>query len=321
MSEKYKMINDPSFNCERADNVEEWLKIGREMIERKFPLQLDMELTTGCNLKCPFCVQGSDNPPKVVHMSFDLVNQMLLEGYENSLKSVKLQYRGEPLVYPQFKELIKLTKDSGIEVRFNTNGQLLNRDLAEVLISCGVHKVIFSVDSCIPSKYEKLRKGGKFITLLTNLMNLQLLKEREKSDKPLVRIQAVKQELNKVEIENNIYQDYFKVYADEIGIEDEFDFYDNKQDYTPLPKWHCEQLWQRLFVLADGTVIPCCAGIDYKEDKIYSVGNANTQSISEIWNSQKLRVMREVHRAGNSHAFEMCRKCRIRKYVVKKTND
>ena len=55
----------------------------------------------------------------------------------------------------------------------------------------------------------------------------------------------------------------------------------------------------------DGTVVPCCA--DY--DKIHPLGNANEQSIWEIWNGDPLREFRRQHGHGEAGDIKLCSTC------------
>ena len=312
---------DPSFECDQPKTEikdSKWEYNGKYMINNGFPLQLDIELNSTCNFNCIMCIQNYCKP-KAEYMELETVFDLINQGYENKLESIKLQYRGEPLIYPHLFEVIRRAKFNGLYVHFNTNASLLNELVIKELIFSGLDKIICSIDSMFPDIYNTIRENGDFQTILDNLTNLRFWKNIYKKNIPKIRIQAVKQELNKKEIEGGLYQSFWSLLSDSIGIEECFDLLDNTEDATELPNWHCGQLWQRLVILAGGEVIPCCGGIDYKADKIYSVGHIEKSTIKEIWNCNKLEKIRELHCEGNSHKIEMCRKCRVRKLVIKKT--
>jgi len=318
--EEINLCVDPSFHSDQPKTEiknSKWEHNGRYMINDGFPLQLDIELNTTCNYNCIMCFQRFCKP-KAEYMDFDMVVDLLQQGRENHLESIKLQYRGEPLLYPKFLDVIRLAKIYNIYIHFNTNTSLLTEAMGKELIFSGADKIICSIDSMFPDIYNKIRDGGNFQTILDNLTALRCWKTIYHKNTPLIRVQAVKQEFNIQELEEETYHSFWGLLADSIGYEEEFDFMDNSEDDTELPNWHCGQLWQRLVILADGEVIPCCGGIDYKDNKIYSVGNVNKELITDIWNSKKLNKIREFHCEGNSHKVEMCRKCRVRKLVIKK---
>lgn len=320
MADFTKLSVDPSFHSDQPKTEirdSKWEHNGMYMINNGFPLQLDIELNTTCNLNCIMCFQ-SKCKPKAEYMEFNNILDLIDQGKENGLESIKLQYRGEPLLYPKLIDVISYAKHVGLYVHFNTNASLLTKSMIKKLIYSGLDKIICSVDSIFPEKYNDIRIGSDFNTILENINLLKIWKYVYEKDTPQVRVQAVLMDLNKREIETNAYQNFWITLANSVGYEEAFDMLDNTEDNTELSNWHCGQLWQRLVILADGDVIPCCGGIDYKKGIIYSVGNIHHETVKGIWNNKKLNKIRELHCEGNSHKVEMCRKCRIRKLVINK---
>lgn len=318
---KRDMINDPSFTYARRAvedhfKTTNWYKNGAEMIDMGYPLQLELELNTDCNLRCPQCFQSRD-PLKKEYLPLEKIKDLIDKGSKKGLESVKLQYRGEPLLYPHLIEVITYAKAEGLYVHFNTNATLLTKEMSINLIKAGLDKIVCSVDGCSKETYNPARLRGRFENVLRNITILQAQKQVLGSKTPAVRVQAVKQQLNKEEIESGNYVNFWSKRVEEVGIERCFDFYDSLEDATPLPDWHCEQLWLRLVILVDGRVLPCCAGINFGDNIIYSMGNIYKETVEQIWNKKRLKIMREAHKGGMSHMFSMCRKCRVRKLVIK----
>ena len=319
MSEENLCV-DPSFRCpNRIDRINsKWVKHGQEMIDNEFPIQLDIELNNNCNFRCPNCPQSTENI-LIEYMPLSLFRSLILEGIlESGFESIKLQYRGEPLLYPQFIEALKFAKSVGVYIHFNTNGSLLTDEIINALIEYRVDKVIFSIDSSNPTVYNRMRKGGDFHKTFKNILKLYTEKLKRDSKYPHIRVQAVYCDDNKEEIDSGRYNNLFETVANEVGHEDMFDFTKPLEDKTELPNWHCGQLWQRLVILSDGTVLPCCGGIDHSRGVIYGLGNVRDNTLHEIWNSDDLQIIRYLHKKGESHEVEMCAHCKIRKYVVDK---
>ena len=72
----------------------------------------------------------------------------------------------------------------------------------------------------------------------------------------------------------------------------------------------CPSLWQRMFIHPDGIVTPCC--LDAKRNLV--MGNINENSISEIWNNEKYRKMRDLHRKGEYKKISECKNCSLANY-------
>lgn len=68
---------------------------------------------------------------------------------------------------------------------------------------------------------------------------------------------------------------------------------------------HCPRPWDRLRILVDGTVIPCC--ILYSQN----MGNLEETSFRRIWNGPLYRKLRQGFRESNKHLPMRCRHCRL----------
>ncbi len=93
-------------------------------------------LTTSCNLRCRHCwVAPSFSPGKPVpgeYLDVGLLRRAVAEGKALGLRSVKLT-GGEPLLHPRFVEIVDFLSAEGLEVLMETNGTLLNDNLARYL--------------------------------------------------------------------------------------------------------------------------------------------------------------------------------------------
>lgn len=282
----------------------------------KFPLHLDFETTTSCNLRCPFCFQSYD-PPQPQKLDFEIYTKVIDEGAANNLYSVKLQYRGEPTLDKRLPEFVAYAKESGIlDVMFNTNATLLTENLIYKLIGSGLDKIICSVDGYTKKAYESIRIGAKFETVLENIRNFQRIKKELGIEKPVLRVQMVDTPVNHPQIGN--YVNFWGGIADHVAIEDLEDYNIQEESYAFLPNFHCVQLWQRLLILADGDVLPCCRAIRGGTEKLETLGNIADASIKYIWNSKRMKTMRYLHESGVSHRIRMCRLCSLRRNIENK---
>ena len=148
------------------------------------------------------------------------------------------------------------------------------------------------------------------------LVNPIELKRLMKSEKPIVRVQMVDTPKNHHQIEE--YIKFWSKIVEHVAVEDMLDWKADEEDDTPLQDWACAQLWQRLVVLADGDIIPCCRATRGGNEKLMVLGNAHTDSIEDIWKGDKLRQIRELHQKGESHKIKMCRFCGMRKMIVQR---
>ena len=312
----YTLIKEapPNHSEEFLNYKCEWFYYPIFDIVKRAPIQLDIELNTYCQLKCPQCFQSFD-PPKAMDMDMDLYKKIIDEGVEIGVKSIKLNYRGEPLLSPNLLEAIKYAKQRGIlEVLINSNTMGLDIEMAKGLIDSKLDLISCSIDGYTKKTYNKIRVGGDLDKVIQNILGLISLKQLKGVCYPKIRIQLVKQVLNEAEIPHFI--EFWKSFVDEISIVDQKDYANEKVDKKELSNWFCCQLWQRLFILADGTVMPCCRAMKGGNEIRTNLGNVKDRKIEDIWQSKLMKEMRKLHFKGKSHLVPMCMRCGLRKEVI-----
>lgn len=294
-----------------------WDEVPKKKEVMDFPLCLDIETTTVCNLKCPMCPRTNmikkDLPFLIANMDFDLYKKIIDQGAKYNLPSIKLMYLGEPLAHPDVAKQIKYAKERGIiDVIMNTNGTLLIPEMAEKILDAGIDRIFFSFDSVDPKKYEKIRVGAKFDEVVKNIKYLCELKKK-KYPHVQTRASMVLMEGNKDEFEN--YKNFWKDTVDTVG----YGIYVEPlpdESYPEYKGFVCAQLWQRMFVRVDGQITVCCT--DYT--KQYVAGDAKKEKLYDIWHGEKYQFIRDKHKSGNYYDVEMCRKCHV-PYIEKIENE
>lgn len=283
-----------------------WKEYPEQGIVADFPLFLDIEVTSACNLKCPFCATTyRNNKIKKGFMKFELLKKIIDEGADNGLYGCKFNFRGEPLLHREIDKFVKYAKDKGlIDVYFNTNALLLTEELSKRLIDAGLDRISISIEGWTKEIYEKYRVGGSFEKVIKNIENLIIEKQKFNSQIPRIRIQSVAiQELLNYK---NEYLSFWKKYADEVSYLDYKEMKDKKKGI--VSKWICPQIWQRMAVFWDGAIVPC----NHDDDALLKLGNANIDSIKKCWQSEKLNYVREQHKQGLAHLINGCNGCYLR---------
>jgi radical SAM protein with 4Fe4S-binding SPASM domain len=81
-----------------------------------------------------------------------------------------------------------------------------------------------------------------------------------------------------------------------------------------LDNFTCPQQYQRLVIGADGLVMKCSNDEENKE----LIGDANKQTVHEIWHGEKMQAVRDLHKEPQGFMkSEVCRRC----YLPRLTND
>ena len=102
-----------------------WTNFAKNKIVSGYPLLVDIELASICNLKCPMCYTISDTFKKLVNtkrMEFELYKKIIDE-IAFKVPSIRLSLRGEATLNKNFVECISYAKKNGIkEVSTLTHG-------------------------------------------------------------------------------------------------------------------------------------------------------------------------------------------------------
>jgi len=157
-----------------------------------FPANVTIYPTFRCNQNCLMCMQTSSR--KTVHERppwYDPKRELPVEKWAaffdqiRSFRPILLIFGGEPLLYPQFKELIREAKKRRLWVHLVTNGTLLP-DLADFLVEQGVEGVAISLDG--PPAIHDLIRGvnGAFNLASAGAKALIEARRRQKKSGPML---------------------------------------------------------------------------------------------------------------------------------------
>ncbi len=137
------------------------------------PLELHLQLTSGCNLDCYMCHEHL-RPENARHgRGLRVLSPELLELVEREIlpysSRLHLGVGGEPMLAPNFLELIERAHARSQRIHLTTNATRIATDrVAEVLARC-VTTIEVSADGATAETYERVRGGASFARLLQNL--------------------------------------------------------------------------------------------------------------------------------------------------------
>ncbi len=136
-----------------------------------------MYLTTGCNLCCRHCwitptfVNGQPSAGDVVDCAvlLDVVD----EARQLGLRHVKLT-GGEPMLHPQFREVVQGIADRQLPMDMETNGTLIGADDAAFLAQVGrMNFISTSLDSVVPAQHDEFRgRKGAYEATVAGIKHL-----------------------------------------------------------------------------------------------------------------------------------------------------
>jgi MoaA/NifB/PqqE/SkfB family radical SAM enzyme len=275
------------------------------------PLCVDLETAASCDLACPFCFRQSIATPDKL-MREDVAYRILDQCAALGVPSVKLNWRGEPLLNPKLPAIVAYAKRVGIlETIINTDAVTLAEDKARALIDAGLDLLIYSFDGGTKATYERMRPGrfheNRFEDVYENIARFARIRGELGTSLPRTQIQMVltaethgEQEPFFQLFEDCVDDVSVKAYTERGGAVADLDdasragvqaFLDRHGMPSSTPYWRnregrlmvslgrlpCEQIYQRLMVSYSGSVSMCC----YDWGNEHPVGYVDAQAYEE----------------------------------------
>lgn len=281
------------------------------------PIEVVIEPTNYCNMKCPMCRRTQDNMIKrgLGFMKMPVFCKTI-DAIKGHAEAVDLYLAGEPLLHPDIIEMINYCGKQGLKGVMHTNATFLNEDKARAIIGSSLEILDISFDGATKETYEQIRVGGKFEQTLENIERYLRLKKAHKGRSPYTIIHMVYMEKNRREVDA-FFKKWRRAGVDEIRVMP-FNKTGLSEEGTALaaslkpdrtrktrPRKPCFLLWRFLVVHYDGTVVPCC--MDFVRQM--PVGSIMEKSIDELWNGPVMKRLRELHIGGRYEEAPLCRDC------------
>jgi len=286
---------------------EKWEKNPERLDCGSFPLHLDIESTSYCNLRCPFCATTYSHFENG-YMEWETFRAIIDEASEKGLYACKLNFRGEPLLHKRLGDFIRYAKDKGIlDVFFNTNAVLLTAERVEELIDSGLDRLTVSFEGFEKATYERSRVGAKFEEAVGNVEMLRAIRDAKGVSQPRIRVQTVL--LPELRDRMDDYVEFWKDRADQVSYNDLEPAADTVKEKIQLVEssWICPFPYQRMTIMWDGTMTACKNDYNGK----LALGRIPDTTIQDAW-VKELDTLRKKHRQGKAHEIEACGECPLR---------
>jgi MoaA/NifB/PqqE/SkfB family radical SAM enzyme len=289
--------------------------------------KLTIEITTDCNLKCMGC------PRTVAIENNNWTNRSIsLEKFKKILdhipftNMVTLHGIGEPMLHPEFLDIVKIAKQSGKFgfMKVTTNGITRSPDFMQKAIDAGLDQIWISVDSFDQIVAMQMRMGSNVEKLQRNI------KECIERNIP-IKISNVISRTNMYDIENlftllyelgnpTVYSQEFQDFGNDYGmlkmkdremvtktIERVRNKFPNISLVPPqftAPEGNiCMAPWSRPAISVEGYLTPCCTTFDPTH---FGFADISAHSFSDLW---KTEIVQDWLEKMYQNSIPMCNGC------------
>ena len=274
-----------------------WYLAPRLGIVTSFPLHVDIETASTCNMNCPMCYRRQLK--KTGQMDPALFRKAVDECAREGVYSVRLSWRGEALSHPRILDMIAYATARIKNVSFLTNAFYLTDEVVDVLVANKLKYLAVSFDG-LDGIYESIRHPAKFQDSYGRLENLRRRRDVSGGTQPQVRVCTI---WPAIKDDPEAYQKTMSAVADYCVYNPYINF------VGPMrikPDFICQYPWERIVLAFDGEG-QCCTG--WNADDIV-LGNLASMTIREMWHSRTMARVREIHRNQRRMELSSCRECR-----------
>jgi len=278
-----------------------------------FPVQIDFELNSSCNLTCPMCPISAESPkgkgPKT-WFDFETYKKLIDYAVDKGTKAIRLNYVNEPLIRKDISKFIFYAKNKGIlDIYLSTNGVLLTKEMAEMLTISGLSRIQISIDAVSHEVYNKMRPGGDLDKVKKNIETLRSVRENLGSLTPLIRVNFVKTEINEHELQS--FVDEWEDVVDAIGVQEfilppvsstKF----NVKSNAIQENFKCSIPFRLMVINNEKNVLPCCS---FWGESLSLGSLSDPNDLITYWNSKAMNDLRKAHAEGRGMEIPECRKC------------
>jgi MoaA/NifB/PqqE/SkfB family radical SAM enzyme len=137
------------------------------------PLYIAWQVTNECNLACLHCIEES-GPGKAFRDEFDSEQIFHFLKQVTDLEIPYLSFSGgEPMVHPQFFEMVEFVCARDAQLKIETNGHYLTTENCERLKELGVKAVQVSLDGASRETFNRMRVRGDYDVAIEGVRNLR----------------------------------------------------------------------------------------------------------------------------------------------------
>ncbi len=324
------------------EHLYRWLK-GEDIC----PIYIEISLSRGCNQRCIFCALDYLEY-KPIFLDKDTLKRFLRSIANKGVKSVMYAGEGEPLLHKDIFEFISYARDKGLDIAITSNGVLLDKKMANIILS-KLSWLRISLNAGTPKTYSLIHQTNQnYFGIVMNNIRQAVIIKKEKGYSCTIGVQSLllNQNYNEMErlteILKKIGLDYFVIkpysqhpksfnrlnvnYDSFLNLEEKLSKYsDNrfkvifrkqamKKSKEEKPYKRCLGFSFWSYLDSKGNLYACST---FLGNERFCYGNIYEEDFKKIWKGKRRkRIMRMMAKSWDTkNCRDICRLDEINRYL------
>lgn len=287
----------------------------------------NLELTNVCHMKCIMCVRTYKMARPQGFMDIKVFKKIIDEISGLNAPFIHedhfwLHHFGESLLHPEFDKMLSYCYEKGVKAGLSVNSLVMEKNIARRLIDARPNLLFFALDGHDDESFYEIRGvPNAYGKSKENILNfLELKKESGSKIKTVITMIDFPKNRDSIDRMYNYWRKMegidgvlLKPFTNWNGEVEKINSLVSESSKSSLinpvkkkrsGRVRCHSPWLRMSITWDGGVVPCCN--DY--DKKYVLGNLKDNSLTEIWNGEKMQQLRKEFISGNVEN-PLCKLC------------
>lgn len=275
----------------------------------EFPLLIDIEITSKCNLKCIMC-EHTYMKRKQESMTWNVFSE-IIEQSRPFKPGIRFIMFSEPFLHPDIISYSKQAKEAGLLLHITTNGTVITEAQIDQLLEIGLDSITFSMQGLTEKEYAYMRKNNKLPEITEKIKYIAI----KRQNKPHIQVSTtISNRDNKDDIEE--FKKKWSDYADlvTVGITSwtrvakmQPNIYNIagikpnvKREYLP-----CQDILTKMCIYSNGDFTVCCDDTE----GIMILGNVMKDKMKELWHSEVYTGLRLLLKNMKMDLLDLCKNC------------
>lgn len=275
-----------------------------------FPILIDVEITSKCNLRCQMC-EHTYMKRKQADMTEEIFDR-IIEQCKPYKPGIRFIMYSEPFLHPQVIDFARKIKEAGMLLHITNNGTSATKKHLDQLIDIGLDSITFSMQGATEDEYAFIRRNNKIHRIKEMI---EYVSQKKRRSKPHIQVSTTISQRDKAEdIES--FKEKWAAYADLVTVGVTCwsrvalykpDIYEHlgiqaNHKYKHLP---CQDVLTKMCVYSNGDLAVCCSDAE----GVLTVGNVMTDDMHQLWHSEVYTGLRLILKNMRMDMLQLCNTC------------